>query len=252
VVVHRCHRGTEQRGQAVRAQRVGGQRQLVERALVAAENASIRVDDDDALEQRADELGPAVKVQPQSVVVVVRKPMVLDHARRHAHQAHRVLVVGAVVAGDVEDTEDAAARVEDRHRRAGEEVVRVHEMFVGMHERRSLLEQGGADRIRALRMFGPVHTRGQRHLARTLDETFVAHRVQDGAVRVGQDDHAFGVDDLLEQHLHHRCGVLVQTLVSLTRDRQIGAQQGREVGALDARQAERSAALVRSADQLGA
>ena len=157
VVDHRRDRGAEQTGDALRAQRRAADAQLVERAAVRAEQLAVHADDDDAFEQRADELHPVVEVQAHAVLEVVGEPVVLDHARRHAHQAHRVLVVGAVITGHVEHTKDVAARVEDRRRRAGEETVGMHEMLARVHQRRRLFEQRRADRVGALGVLGPAH-----------------------------------------------------------------------------------------------
>jgi hypothetical protein len=104
--------------------------------------------------------------------------------------------------------------------------------------------------VGALALLGPGHAGRQRHLAGAVEEVVVAHRVQDGALRVGQHDHALGVDDLLEQHLHHRRSVREQALVAFLGDVEVAAHQRRVVGPLDARQPERSAALVRLLDEV--
>ena len=251
-VVGECrHAGAEQARQRVRAQRHRAHVELVERAAVGAEDLAAVAEHENAFEQGADELDPAVEVNAQPVAVVVAEPVVLDHARRHAHQAHRVLVERTLVARHVEHAQHVAARVEDRRGRAGEEVVGVHEVLAGMHERGHGLEQRGADRVRAFRVLGPVHARRQRDLAGTAQEVVVADRVQDRALRVGQHDHAFGAGDLLEQHFHHRRGMRKQALVALARDGQVAAHHRLVLGPLDARQAEGVAALVRLLDQIG-
>ena len=97
-----------------------------------------------------------------------------------------------------------------------------------------------------------VRTYAWMYLLGAREELVVADRVQDRALRVGQHDHAFGVDDLLEQHLHHRRGVRQQALVSLARHDEVAADHRLEVGPFDPRQAERRAAQVRLLDELGA
>jgi hypothetical protein len=72
--------------------------------------------------------------------------------------------------------------------------------------------------------------------------------MQDRALRVGQHNHAVAVDDLLEQHLHHRRGMRRQPLVALAGHRQIAAHQRLVVRAFDARQPERGTALMRLLD----
>ena len=182
--------------------------------------------------------------------MVVGEPAVFDHARRHLHQRHGVQVVAAVVARDIEHTEDVAARVEDGRGRAREKVVGVQVVLVGMHERGRLGHQRRAHGVGAFGRLRPVRARCQRHLRGAREKVVVTDRMQDGAGGVGQHHHAVGVDDLLMQHLHHRCGVVVQAQVALARDGQVGAAQGGEVGPLDARHAQGRAALMRFVDGL--
>ena len=107
------------------------------------------------------------KCSRSRVAEVVGQPVVLDHARRHAHQPHRVLVVRALVAGHVEHAQHVAARIEDRRGRAGEEAVGVHEVLVGMHERRAPRSNSAVPmRVGALALLGPVDAGRQRDLRR--------------------------------------------------------------------------------------
>jgi hypothetical protein len=248
VVDQHRQRHAEQAGDAGHAQGRAADAQLVQRTPVGAEEAAVAAEREDAFHQRADELGPRMEVQAQRVAEVIGEPVVLDHARRHLHQPHRVVVVRALVAGDVEHAQHVAARVEDRRGGAGQEAVLAHEMLVGMHERRLLGDQRGADRVRALAGLGPVRAGRQRHLRRAAQEVVVPDRVQHRALRIGQHDHAFGGQDLLEQHLHHRRGVFVEAAVALAGDGQVGADHARMVRAVDARQPEGRAALVRLHD----
>jgi hypothetical protein len=250
MVDHLRRRQAEQRLQRLVAQGHAGDAELVERALVGADDAAVGADDEDALHQRADELDLAVEVQAQAVAAGVAEPVVLDHAGRHAHQAHRVAVVGAVVARDVEHAEDVAARVEDGRGRAGEEAVGVHEVLVGMHERGPLLEEGGAHRVGALALLGPVDAGREGDLGGALEEAVVAHRMQHGALGVAQHDHALGAGDVAEQHLHHRRGVVAQALGALAGDAEVAAQDAAVFGRVDPGQPERGAAVVRIADRL--
>ena len=247
-VDQRRHRGAEQRRDGVHAQRRTRQAELLERAAVGADELAVLAHRQDALHQRADELDPAVEVQPHDVAVVVGQPVVLDHARAHLHQAHRVLVVAALVAGDIEHAQDVAARIENGRGRAGQEVVGVHVVLVGMHERGRLLDQRGTDRIGALGLLRPVHAGLQRDLGGAVQEVLIADRVQDRAGGIAQQHHRLAVDDLLVEHLHHRRGMRVQTLVALAHHAQVGSPQRRIVQPLDARQPEGGAALVRLVD----
>ena len=182
------------------------------------------------------------------MTVVVRHPMVLDHAGRHLHQAHRVRVVRAVIAGHVEHTEHVAARIEDRRRRAGEELVGVHEVLVGMNDDGLLGDEGRAHAVGALVRLGPVDARGQRDLRRPLHEIFMADGVQHGAFGIDEHHHALGGQDLLQQQLHHRHGVHVQPVVALARNDEVRAR-ARAVVRADAAQAQRSTTLMRLADR---
>jgi len=247
-VHQRGHAGAEQRGQRVHAQGRPAQAQLLQRAAVGADELAVLAHGEDALHQRADELDAAVEMQAHHVAVVVGEPVVLDHPRAHLHQPHRVLVVGTLVAGHIQHAEDVAARIQDRRSRARQEMVGVHVVLVRMDERGRLLDQRRADRVRALGLLGPVDTGLQRDLRGAGQEVMVADRVDDRAGGVAQHHHRVAVDDLLEQHLHDRRGVGVEALIALAGNYQVRAPERREVQALDARQAEGGAALVRVVD----
>ena len=250
-VHQRRHRQTEQRLHIQPPQCRAGQAQQFKRTAVGAHHAALGRHRQNAFHQRADEVGAVVEVDAQRVAVVVAQPVVLDHARRQLHQRHRVRVVAAVVPGHVQHAQHVAARVDDGRGRAGEEVVGVHVVLVGMHKRGKLLDQRGADGVGALGGLGPVHARLQRHLGGARQEVVVADRMDDGAGRVAQHHHALRALDLAEQHLHHRCGMGVQPVVALAHLQQLGPAQRRVVGPFDARQAQRHAALVRLADGAG-
>ncbi|EWS53821.1 hypothetical protein X551_03373 [Methylibium sp. T29] len=242
-------RRAQQAGHGVHAQRGAAHAQQVERTAVGAEQPAVAVDREDAFEQRADELHARMDVQTERVAEVVVQPVVLDHARRHLDQPHGVLVVAAPVARHVEHAQDVAARVEDGRGLAGQEVVGVHEVLVGMHQHRGLVDQRGAHAVGALRALGPVDAGRQRHLAGLFEEVFVADGVEDGALRVGQHDHALGLHDLVEQQFHHRRRVGEQAAVALAGDGEVGAAERCVVGRADAAQAQRGTALVGFVDR---
>ena len=247
--VHQCrHAGAEQRGQRVHAQRSAAQAELLQRATVGAHQLAVLADGEDALHQRADEFDAAVEMQAHHVAVVVGEPVVLDHPRAHLHQPHRVLVVGALVAGHIQHAEDVAARIQDRRGRARQEMVGVHVVLVRVDERGRLLDQRRADRVRALGLLGPVDAGLQRDLRGTGQEVVVADRMDDRAGGIAQHDHRVAVDDLLVEHLHDRRGMGVEALVALAGHDQVRSPERREVETLDARQAEGGAAFVRVVD----
>ena len=120
-------------------------------------------------------------------------------------QGQRVTVVAAVVAGDVEHAQHPAARIDDRRGGAGQEAVALQVVLARVHDAR-----------RAPRRV-PCRWHWCRATARSSSRRGAAPRdaarstkpgspsdVQQHALRVGQDDHAVGVADLLEQELHHR------------------------------------------------
>jgi hypothetical protein len=156
----------------------------------------------------------------------------------------------ALVAGHVEHAEHFAVVVEDRRRRAGEEVVRADVVLAAVHQRRRLVEQRGADRIRALALLGPVDAGRERDLLRLLHEAVVADRLQDRAVGVGQHDHAVRADDLLVEQLHHRRRLVAQPAVLLARLAQPCRRDRRKIGRARRLDAERRAARVRALDRL--
>jgi hypothetical protein len=151
--------------------------------------------------------------------------------------------------GDVDHAEHVAARVQDRHRGASQELVGLDEVFVGVDQGRALGDQRGADRVGAPGLLGPVDPRLQRDLRRAGQEVVVADAVDDGAAGVGQQHHAVRVGDLLVQDLHHRRGMGVQAAVAFAHRRQLGQAERRKVRPLQARQADRSAAVVRLQDR---
>ena len=164
MVVNGSRAGAEQTGHAVRPQGHAVDAQLVQRASVGTQKFAVGVDHQNAFEQSANEFHTAVKVQAQLVVEVVRQPMVFNHARRHAHQTHGVLVIAAVVAGDVEHAQHLAARIKNRHRRTGQKTVGVHEVLAAVNQRGRFFKKRRADGVGALGMLGPIFTGGQSDL----------------------------------------------------------------------------------------
>ena len=168
---------------------------------------------------------------------------VLDHLRAHAHQTHRVLVEATIVASHVEHAEQIASRREDRRGRAGKAVIGGQEMFIGVHDHRRPLVDGSTDGVGALLRLTPVDSGPQRHLGRLLLETVVTNRMQHHALGVGQHHHAVGIDDLLVQRLHHRCGVTHQLGVLLAQQTQISGGERVEILRLVRAQAGTAAAV---------
>jgi len=151
-----------------------------------------------------------------------------------------------------EPAQHVAARVEDGRGRAGQELVRVDAVLMRVNQRGHLFEQRSADGFLAFRVLGPVRARRQRALSARCRKLPSPTELQVGAVRIGQHDHAVGVHDLLEQHVHHRRGVGRQALVAFARHDEVAAHQRFEIAAGDARQPIRGAAPVRLLDDLGA
>ena len=83
-------------------------------------------------------------------------------------------------------------------------------MLVAMDQRGQGPCEGGADGVRALALLRPVHAGQQGHAVGLLQEIVIAQRMQDQALRVGQDHHVVGVDDLRVQRFHDRQRVVVQ------------------------------------------
>jgi len=100
-----------------------------------------------------------MKMDTHRVGKLVGEQMVFDHLRGHPHQRQRVLVKTARVAAHVERADDAAVGVGDGRARAGEDAIRVKEVFVGMHDRRLTLDQRRADRVGAAVRLGPRDAR---------------------------------------------------------------------------------------------
>ena len=180
------HGNAEQRRKSVCLERVVRQPQLELRAAVGRQEAPVGGKHHDALDQGADELGPAVKMNAHGLGEGVGEHVVFDHLRRHAHQGHGVLVHAAVVAAHVQRPDQLAVRVHDGRARAGQELVGVHVMLAAVNHDGLLLAQRGANRIRALAVFGPVHAGRQRHLRRLFQKVVVTQRMQHHALGRGQ------------------------------------------------------------------
>jgi len=165
------------------------------------------------------------------------KQLVFDHLRRHAHQRHRVPVIAAMVAGDIEHAEQTTLVVEDRRGRTGEEVVCIEIMLAAVHQCRHLFRERGADCVRALAALGPVGARLDRHLFRLFQKIIVAARMQHHAVGVGEKDDAVRVFDLFVQRIHDRQREVAQPAVLLQQQIQIaapGMAEVRQVGLMQA------------------
>ena len=154
-----------------------------------------------------------------------------------------------MVAGDVEHAEDVAARVEDRRGRAGEKVIGVEEVLVGVHERGHLVDERGADRVGALVRFGPDDARRSATFDARVEEVVVADRVQDRAGGIGQHDHAVRVDDLLVQQFHHRRGMDEQALIALAHQRDVGTGRGIGIGPFATIESKRTTPRMRALDR---
>ena len=105
-------------------------------------------------------------------------------------------------------------------------MVGVEVVFISVHQRGCLGHQRRAHCIGAFGRLRPIGPWRQGHLGRALEKIIVTNGMQDGARGIGEHHHAGGVDDLLVQHFHHRCSMVVQAHVALARDRQIGHAQG--------------------------
>ena len=180
------HGNAEQRRKSVCLERVVRQPQLELGTAVGRQEAPIGGKHHDAFNQGADEFRPAVKMNAHGLGEGVGEHVVFDHLRRHAHQGHGVLVHAAVVAAHVQRPDQLAVGVHDGRARAGQELVGVHVMLAAVNHDGLLLAQRGANRIRALAVFGPVHTGCQRHLRRLFQKVVVTQRMQHHALGRGQ------------------------------------------------------------------
>ncbi len=187
-----------------RAALLGTQAQQRTRGGVGAGDPALVVERQQALRDRADALGMGMQAHAQAGDVARVEQAVLDHARRRAHQRQRVAVVAAMVTGDVQHAQHPPARIDDRCSGAGEEAVAFEVMLAAVHHGRRGVGQRGADRVGAAPLLMPVGAGAQRDALCTLDEAGVAQRLQQQALRIGQDDHAAGVTRVVEQVLHHR------------------------------------------------
>ena len=247
--VSQCpERYAEQGLDRVLAQGRAAHAELFDGAPVGADDAAIRANRDDALQQCADQIGPLMDVQAHALAIVFRQPAVLDHARRHLHQRQGVMVVAAGVTGHIQHAQHVAARIQDGCSRAGQEVVGVQKVLVGMDQRGRLRHECRPHGIRALGRLRPVGTWTQGHLGGAAQKVIVTNGVDDDARGIGQEDHAFRLDDLLVQHGHHGRCVLMQPAVALQGEVQVSATNERVIRRLDARDAQRLTALVRIVD----
>jgi hypothetical protein len=152
----------------------------------------------------ADAFWPSVQAQSHGRTVLRLEELVLDHAGRRADQAEGVRVVAAPVARDVEHAEQLARRVGNRRCGAGQEGIALQVVLGAMHDDSGAGGQRGADGIGAAPLLVPDRAGAQRNAGRLVGKPGVAQRVQQHALRVGQDDHAVAVTDLLAQKFHHR------------------------------------------------
>ncbi|EDT00435.1 hypothetical protein BamIOP4010DRAFT_6044 [Burkholderia ambifaria IOP40-10] len=228
----------------MRAQRGERHPELELRTAVGRQEAAVRGERDDPFHQGAEEFGAAVERHLQRLLEGRREQVVLDHLHRHLRERHRVLMIAAVVARHVEHADRVAVRIEDRHARAGQEMVRRKEVLVAVHDHRAQLRERGADRVGALPVLRPVRAGAQRDAFRAPQEIVVADRMQDQPFRIGQHDHALRIDDLLVQRLHHGHRMHAQHAVLLALERQRGAGQQVVVGTCRRLQAERLGPLM--------
>jgi hypothetical protein len=201
----------------------GRQAEQAERRGVGADDPAVFRHGQQAFGHGAQALGLAVQVQLQPAAVAGLEQLVLDHARRRADQRERVAVVVAVVAGDVEHAEQLAARVGDGCGGTGQERVAFEEVLGTVHDDRRAGRQRRADRVGAAPLLVPDRAGAQGHACRLVGHGAVAQRVQQHALRVGQDDHAVGVADLVEQELHHRPRMRDERMPVLQRPRELRA-----------------------------
>ena len=216
------HRNAEQRTQRLLLQRGAIHAHLEQRTPVGGQNAATARKRHHALEQRADELGARVEMQPDGMLVGLRKNLVLDDLGRHAGQRHGVAVVATCIARHIQHPGHRAPGAEDGCAGAGQKLVDVQKMLVGMHGHGPLQRNRRADGVGALGCLGPVHTGFERHFLGPRQKRIVAHRVQDAPGPVGQNHHAVGVGNLLVQGLQHRIGQRAQLAALLQQLANVG------------------------------
>ena len=181
------------------------------------------------------------------------KDAVFDHLRGGAHQAEGVRVVGARVAGNVDDAEQLAARLDQGCRRAGQKTVMAQIVFGAVDDDGLGFEQSGADGVGAPKILGPAGAGFERDLGGAAAEIGVAQGIQQKAVFVGEQQQAAGIPDLAINIVDDRAGLGDERGAAVGGFAQFG---GGIVRAVDAvafrRQAGLAAALPGAADFLAA
>ena len=140
--------------------------------------------------------------EDHGVGVLLVDQRVLHLRGGHAQKRVGVLLAGLVEHRGVDQPGDAAGRVEDRHRHAGEVGV-AGEVVLGAADRdRRSFAHGEAERVGAALLLAPDAAWQDRAPGGALGEAPVAHRVEDDAVEVGEGDHEVRAGDLRVQELH--------------------------------------------------
>lgn len=221
-------------------------------AAVRGDQAAVGAERDESGEQRVDAILVCMKAYAQRFRALVRKQMVLDQLRGHAHERERMRAEAARIAAHVERAERAAERIDDRRARARQDVIGAQEMLGAVHGDRLSRRECGADRIGAARAFGPRNAGAQRDAVGFFDEVVVADAVQDDAGGVGEEHEALRIGDLCVEVFHHGPCMGEQRVIRVEQFAQRDLRQRREIGALVRAQADRGRSGVRLREQVDA
>ena len=182
----------------------------------------VLLEDEDSLARGADQLRLALEAQDTvSLEAALQQPM-LDLLDGEADEPERMDMPHRGMAGHVEHAGEPAARIHDRRRGAGQDPVRLEEVFAAMHADRPPLDQRGADRIRADRILVPGHAGPKCHARCPSGELGIADHVEHEPVGVGQDHDTVGEARLGAERRHFRPRDAPQPLVLLVQVLQRG------------------------------
>ena len=209
------------------------QAKQAERSGVGADDPTVLGQGQQTFGHGADTLRPRMQAQLEPAAVARFEQVVLDHACRRANQSQGVPVVAAVIARDVQHTEQLPRRVSDRRGCTGQERIALEVMLCAVHDDRGAVGERGADRIGASPLLVPDRSRPQRDACSLFREAGVTHRVQEHALRIREDDHAVGVADLSAKELHHRARIRNNDAAEFQRTRQLRARRMRRAPAYE-------------------
>src|SRR5579871_4503311 len=112
--------------------------------------------------------------EDEAVSPVLEDQAVLDLHGRHAHKRMGVLLASLVGAGGVDQSNDGAARIDDRRRHATQEAVGSEEMLTPVDGGGLLRLESETKGVGATRVFAPDAARDDVAPGRTVGEDLIA------------------------------------------------------------------------------